>query len=132
MLRRQPRSTHTDTLFTYTTVVRAVRHHGVKGVSSPRVPRSQSVDRAQARWRDIQVVRLLHPLLGNMYARHIGFGGVDTIILQAWLAAEKCGQGFFVTDLWLLAAKEIGRATSELQPLMRISYAVVCLKIKKI
>src|SRR3546814_10866127 len=59
-----------------------VRHHCVKGVSSPRVPRSQSVDSAQERWRDIQVVRLLHPLLGNMYARHIGFGGVDTIILQ--------------------------------------------------
>src|SRR3546814_3987489 len=91
MIRRPPRSTRTDTLFPYTTLFRSlgagvVRHHCVKGVSSPRVPRSQSVDRAQERWRDIQVVRLLH-------------------------RSEE--------------------HTSELQSLMRISYAVFCLKKKK-
>src|SRR3546814_5763784 len=89
MIRRQPRSTRTDTLFPYTTLFRSLgqpcrsarkaRPHGLR----PRPRRG-------ARFRRRQKVREIEPLVGRSEEH-----------------------------------------TSELQSLMRTSYAVFCLKKKK-
>src|SRR3546814_10440734 len=101
MIRRPPRSTRTDTLFPYTTLFRSHR---------------QRADRASAPWRRRGALR--HP------------------------AAQKISLSDGTTDLFLTTVLHIpmiqskpraggaGRSeehTSELQALMRISYAVFCL-----
>src|SRR3546814_6767197 len=100
MIRRQPRSTRTDTLFPYTTLFLSV--HAFR--------------RAQ------QVVDLVvRHAIGRERELEIAEGA----LLQRALARE------------LLEIVEVGPArrseehTSELQSLMRISYAVFCLKKKK-
>src|SRR3546814_7891166 len=107
MIRRPPRSTRTDTLFPYTTLFRS---HG---------------DAA-----------LLHGLQqGRLRARA---GAVDLVGHQE-LAEHRTGNEAegAAADLVLLQdlrPQDVGRSeehTSELQSLMRISYAVFCLKKKK-
>src|SRR3546814_3966263 len=96
MIRRPPRSTRTDTLFPYTTLVRsaligqAVPHRG--HAREPPAPVTQRV------------------------------GDVDVVDEQEAHRIER---------LRRLRARVAGRSeehTSELQSLMRISYAVFCLK----
>src|SRR3546814_12280611 len=88
MIRRQPRSTRTDTLFPYTTLFRSgigvLRAAAERNV---RVPGELSV----IGFDDIQMSRYVYPALTTRSEEH----------------------------------------TSELQSLMRISYAVFCLKKKK-
>src|SRR3546814_2847219 len=105
MIRRPPRSTRTDTLFPYTTLFRS---------------------------------------------RAIGDDGLlvlngDDVVLRRQAEALACPKGWFVQDFDAplpAAHREAGGATcgvrdrseehtSELQSLMRISYAVFCLKKKK-
>src|SRR3546814_5989655 len=91
MIRRQPRSTRTDTLFPYTTLVRSLQHRQGDAVDVPRQRQRKIV-------------------------RQVGRG---LQIGRQGLAHQKLGVG--------------GRSeehTSELQSLMRISYAVFCLKKK--
>src|SRR3546814_10188667 len=80
MLRRPPRSTRTDTLFPYTTLVRSPQRHWPNWWSWPGRP---------GRWR----------------------------CRTGWQADRRCGN-------------RSEEHTSELQSLMRISYAVFCLKKK--
>src|SRR3546814_5808246 len=108
MLRRPPRYTRTDTLFPYTTLFR----------SDPAARRAQ-VRIAQAR---------AEPRAGCAQAQ-VHVVGDD----RPSVARHCTGDGEVVA-----ARKEIGRRrrrseehTSELQSLMRISYAVFCLKKKK-
>src|SRR3546814_11827477 len=116
MLRRPPRSTRTDTLFPYTTLFRSA-HHGRHGDSLGAGPnglyrrssfygRSSSDLGGLARWLACRV--RLHARLGYR-CRRAGPRAAD-------------GQG-------RRARSE--EHTSELQSLMRISYAVFCLKKKK-
>src|SRR3546814_4890024 len=105
MIRLPPRSTRTDTLFPYTTLFRSAAGVGpARGV----VHRSYTMFRE----RDAMTRRLL---------------------LAALLATvAACSQGDEQNDIATVAAA--GRSeehTSELQSLMRISYAVFCLKKKK-
>src|SRR3546814_1935434 len=104
MSRRPPRSTRTDTLFPYTTLFR-------------------SDDRTQsALEKKVQMLKL---------GEHVRFMGWRTPGVR-WIAA---------CDMLMVPAidepfgrtliEEIGEHTSELQSLMRISYAVFCLKKKK-
>src|SRR3546814_1163326 len=104
MIRRPPRSTRTDTLFPYTTLFRSDRAAG-DFLACHQVPQSDP------RWRGAAGAasqRLQdqqpHPALAH-FARRTG----------------KPVQG--------LRSEE---HTSELQSLMRISYAVFCLKKKRI
>src|SRR3546814_8621057 len=95
MIRRPPRSTRTDPLFPYTTLLRSDE------------PRNAPA-----------------PVPGPI-AWIEGRSGVVEI--------GHCGTGFAFDcegprHRALLHPHEIGRATSELQSLMRISYAVFCLK----
>src|SRR3546814_4133568 len=109
MTRRPPRSTRTDTLFPYTTLFRArcERRGLVRG------------DRA----------RVVARVLAGAQADH--FDPPDTAIADADLDRGGVAQ---VDDAALVErAAIVDRSeehTSELQSLMRISYAVFCLKKK--
>src|SRR3546814_4672833 len=106
MIRRPPRSTRTDTLFPYTTLVRSGRLTG-------------SADQGRS-----------HALEGMLY------GGV---IHGSWYTMGRFGLGSYremMRRQVQLGNQVTGVArseehTSELQSLMRISYAVFCLQKKK-
>src|SRR3546814_1229294 len=105
MIRRPPRSTRTDTLFPYTTLFRShleERHADPKGCAFP---------------RPIEVVHMrLHP---------------PTVGTDADKCHRPASRG--ILGAVVLHHHGAGRSeehTSELQSLMRISYAVFCLKKK--
>src|SRR3546814_4826483 len=101
MIRRPPSSTRTDTRFPYPTLFR-----------SPCALRARS-DPRQTRRRDIERPQL--PLIAHRCAER-----------QRFAAGARAEVGDALAGL--------GRSeehTSELQSLMRISYAVFCLKKKK-
>src|SRR3546814_3749530 len=102
MIRRPPRSTRTDTLFPYTTLFRSVRRRG-HGIAQRALPERRLGRRLRRRLEGISRRRRPRP------------------------AADRSRSG---------AAGRLDRRseehTSELQSLMRISYAVFCLKKKQI
>src|SRR3546814_5806376 len=106
MIRRPPRSTRTDTLFPYTTLFRS--HVEVVGGGHGEV-----VDAVEHR-RDVlaRVVEDSHRL------------GLDVVDPHPVVALGGEVHKAFVVD-------RSEEHTSELQSLMRISYAVFCLKKKK-
>src|SRR3546814_10354313 len=113
MIRRPPRSTRTDTLFPYTTLFRSHDH----------------VEQHQVR-----------RLLGCDRQRFLAaVGGDDLVAVAREQGADHAEVGWLVVDDQD-AAGGVGRSgharseehTSELQSLMRISYAVFCLKKKNI
>src|SRR3546814_9990500 len=106
MIRRPPRSTRTDTLFPYTTLFRSVRVPEHLRFGSGR-DSDQSPDAAQGSWRSG-----VHELAGQVQRGHRPDQG------GACQAAARAGR---------YRSEE---NTSELQSLMRISYAVFCLKKK--
>src|SRR3546814_3043245 len=107
MIRRPPRSTRTDTLFPYTTLFRA-RHLRAAG----------------------------HPADADRWAGVRRRPAAAMGVMEDVPRAASSGRGrkrglagdFRRRAFWPC---EIGRAPSELQSLMRISYAVFCLKKKK-
>src|SRR3546814_7342415 len=103
MIRRPPRSTRTDTLFPYTTLFRSVLRRGLSHLRSAGHTSGARCHPAQGLCSGVPV------------ARAAGRGQEDA--------------GEHRPDL----GREAGRSeehTSELQSLMRISYAVFCLKKK--
>src|SRR3546814_1131405 len=122
MIRRPPRSTRTDTLFPYTTLFR----------SAPRRPPPAYPDRGGAAR---QGSRALSSPLDRRSDPGGGSGGVRPDPPAYDDAA--CGRGDFQLDLGLQASdrepadRRSEEHTSELQSLMRISYAVFCLKKNK-
>src|SRR3546814_15338068 len=105
MIRRPPRSTRTDTLFPYTTLFRS-NHH--------RIDYSPGV---------VDSIKLPHTDMAGISVDHD-----DTKVNCRWCIApfrvKKHLQFTFVSS-W-----RSEEHTSELQSLMRISYAVFCLKKK--
>src|SRR3546814_8521465 len=106
MIRRPPRSTRTDTLFPYTTLFRSRR------------------DGADAAPLGVSGRRKSHPFrhpCADLFApvRAVEMVANDTFQGLAFLARIGGGDG------------RSEEHTSELQSLMRISYAVFCLKKKK-
>src|SRR3546814_1755847 len=104
MIRQPPRSTRTDTLFPYTTLFRSALEELASQVH---------IEAAYMRTRKGNVVvqaratrKINHHTRQGLVQRHIGMA----IAAQAGLRSEE--------------------HTSELQSLMRISYAVFCLKKK--
>src|SRR3546814_2726879 len=104
MIRRPPRSTRTDTLFPYTTLFRSPGRADVGNMEAIRSDR-------ESRWRQ-------HPY--RRPGRRNGRAG--------WLYPAD-GHRFDPGHEPIPARSE--EHTSELQSLMRISYAVFCLKKKK-
>src|SRR3546814_9261677 len=111
MIRRPPRSTRTDTLFPYTTLFRSVRQlaHGEGGVE------------AAVAARDADALESLDALARAFDHLHVHAHGV------ARGESRRLALGGQPADLLVLRSEE---HTSELQSLMRISYAVFCLKKK--
>src|SRR3546814_10286484 len=114
MLRRPPRATRTDTLCPYTTLFRAFSRKREKGCFL------RSGD-CRRRSDPRQLVRVAHD-------EHVGEPAV--------LVPGEChGRGdrvAFVLDQAKASVDRSEEHTSELQSLMRTSYAVFCLKKKKL
>src|SRR3546814_1536968 len=104
MIRRPPRSTRTDTLFPYTTLFRS---RLFQEVDLAPLPRHRPIVLALDHWR-----------------RRRGRS------LAPAAAVVSCGQFPEVAERSFVAERS-EEHTSELQSLMRISYAVFCLKKKK-
>src|SRR3546814_8435081 len=100
MIRRQPRSKRTDTLFPYTTLFRSIYHVEYNGVAVHR-SRGKRERRLSGHPKRACVEQYVHTL-----QRGVG----DRLNGSRYRSEEH---------------------TSELQSLMRISYAVFCLKKKK-
>src|SRR3546814_2070666 len=101
MIRRPPRSTRTDTLFPYTTLFRSLENH-FRALAG-----ESTFDRGFVAH---YILPILYP--GQLTREiQIGLGLLVLIINAAIYRSEE--------------------HTSELQSLMRISYAVFCLKKKK-
>src|SRR3546814_3828583 len=108
MIRRPPRSTRTDTLFPYTTLFRS-QGDGMPDHPLPELGGKTPLEAART------------PNLDRIAKSAIKFGMVKTI-------PDNLPPGSDVGNLTVLGRSE--EHTSELQSLMRISYAVFCLKKK--
>src|SRR3546814_8983697 len=115
MIRRPPRSTRTDTLFPYTTLFR-----------SPSFPRRRE--------------SISHPVVWTQRRRWIpAFAGMtEGKKANASVTQDQIGKHRIIVPVTLTIGEEVSKSrprrseehTSELQSLMRISYAVFCLKKK--
>src|SRR3546814_4782737 len=136
MIRRPPRSTRTDTLFPYTTLFRSLREHPLEVALEDLavgVTRQRFGDEAD-RDRHLECRQMAgDPLLQFVLARGAARRQMDD--RHGLLAQRAVGdtdqraigdRGVRVEDV--LRSEE---HTSELQSLMRISYAVFCLKKKR-
>src|SRR3546814_7613389 len=121
MIRRPPRSTRTDTLFPYTTLFRSSRElteHYLKRIKAHDGELNSFITVTEER------------ALKHAEAADARIARDDATLLTGIPLAQKdifCTLGVRTS----CASKKIGRAPSELQSLMRISYAVFCLKKKK-
>src|SRR3546814_9808506 len=111
MRRRPPRSTRPDTLFPYTTLFRS-------GLRADRQARGGRIGDADARPQQPHVIVDLGD--GGDRRARVSAGGL-------LLDRDRGRQPFDMIDIGLRSEEH----TSELQSLMRISYAVFCLKKKK-
>src|SRR3546814_7570544 len=109
MIRRPPRSTRTDTLFPYTTLFRSSVFQ-------------QLLDDF---WGDYVVIDATGDASQPLRILRSPSGGV------ACVHAIGNGHGFVTSDISIPVSLRSEEHTSELQSLMRISYAVFCLKKKK-
>src|SRR3546814_5301365 len=111
MIRRPPRSTRTDTLFPYTTLFRSEQpaecEHGGEQCGDPQHARADDAQHTHL-WSDAEREKTDHDDEEHQRGEHIG--------------APAHGEQQIRSE----------EHTSELQSLMRISYAVFCLKKKKI
>src|SRR3546814_5023754 len=106
MVRRPPRSTRTDTLFPYTTLFRSAGQLAATSTGA----------------LDLGITDVSGDLVAHSNGGAIGQGGA---LLVGGTTALDAGTGNVT-----LANARSEEHTSELQSLMRISYAVFCLKKK--
>src|SRR3546814_10341682 len=109
MIRRPPRSTRTDTLCPYTTLFRSPGHVLVEGLGGG----FQALHGRQVREDGFGELAGRHAVLDG---QHGGLNTIATLRRQDMRAEQS-----------VVRSEE---HTSELQSLMRISYAVFCLKKK--
>src|SRR3546814_3670572 len=135
MIRRPPRSTRTDTLFPYTTLFRSQGRHRIDGI---RTRLRQPDVRAVLVRGDDQAVGLLrhhveHCLLHPQHRRELAEDG-RLQRREIPLARDQMQQGVVAVQGVLQRPEAVCQRseehTSELQSLMRISYAVFCLTKK--
>src|SRR3546814_10690295 len=117
MIRRPPRSTRTDTLFPYTTLVRShqIGKRAAAAFAKARPRRARRAIRRQQMpaptRKNAQVATAQRPGLGLAVQMQVTRATRDQMELRASMVAARSEEH-----------------TSELQSLMRISYAVFCLK----
>src|SRR3546814_4707596 len=107
MIRRPPRSTRTDTLFPYTTLFRSYAEWAEDYFYIPH--------------------RGVHRGVGGIFYDHLECGD-DAEYDRNFQLTQAVGEAFLDIFPQIVRSEE---HTSELQSLMRISYAVFCLKKKK-
>src|SRR3546814_10263923 len=125
MIRRPPRSTRTDTLFPYTTLFRSLRRDVRLRYRDRAVD-----DEASVRERDMQIRRHPDPCLGGAHRLEVVALDVQIELERIGARADGAGQlqlALIGTGLTIRSEEH----TSELQSLMRHSYAVFCLTKKK-
>src|SRR3546814_4899849 len=110
MIRRPPRSTRTDTLFPYPTLFRSVDHHLISA------------------WLRLGPTRLGH--IGRPIRAAADPAGLSVLLCPVQRGIRLCRQ-LCAHDGRARAPGRSEEHTSELQSLMRISYAGFCLKKKK-
>src|SRR3546814_7562959 len=127
MILRPPRSTRTDTLFPYTTLFRSTRNQPINEItallsgSQVSNPASMSGPSPQTQVGGVDYAGLVNQNYQNqMNAYGAKMGGLFGL-------AGSLGGAAIMSDRRLRSEEH----TSELQSLMRISYAVFCLKKKK-
>src|SRR3546814_8424789 len=113
MIRRPPRSKRTDTLFPYTTLFRS--QEGAREAGSENGTRESGVATANG---------LLQDAGGSDVMTSTSVSGSRTTTTATIIVT---GKSLSVIPGWQRSEEH----TSELQSLMRISYAVFCLKKKK-
>src|SRR3546814_4026316 len=132
MIRRPPRSTRTDTLFPYTTLFRSchlpiILHE----VSQPSLAAS-----LKCRLHGILIpsseVFNIPTILDILHKKIRERVKVTSPDIRASLKAKGCLSGSLFLASFLIGIERSEEHTSELQPLMRISYAVFCLTQTKI
>src|SRR3546814_3150206 len=130
MIRRPPRSTRTDTLFPYTALLRSTPPAGPGAVAD-----NGRTDRSDGKWRSNIFADA--SCLGRCSA-HCARGGAPWWITpqsNALRLPYSQPEGAVARQKRRRSARGAGgrseEHTSELQSLMRISYAVCCLKKKK-
>src|SRR3546814_9281750 len=125
MIRRPPRSTRTDTLFPYTTLFRSLHEHLVQGLLALVVPAAHAGAAVAADGVD---------LVDEDDRRGVLLGLVEQVAHAARADADEhldeVGARDRVERHARLAGDRSEEHTSELQSLMRISYAVFCLTKK--
>src|SRR3546814_8913930 len=129
MIRRPPRSTRTDTLFPYTTLFRSDAQLAQQTVVlRERLAKGETLD--QIRADAFAVTREAGKRVMGM--RHFDVQLVGGAILHEGKVAEmRTGEGKTLVATLAAYLNRSEEHTSELQSLMRISYAVFCLKKKK-
>src|SRR3546814_7762215 len=151
MIRRPPRSTRTDTLFPYTTLFRSERFHACWLSTSPHYHRSS---RKGLRPSDVSPSCVYRKVIRRKALRSITkimLLSAGTLAFSSAAMAQEAApapspaapsstaanvsdadiQQFAKAAVELEQIKRSEEHTSELQSLMRISYAVFCLKKKK-
>src|SRR3546814_1660155 len=124
MIRRPPRSTRTDTLFPYTTLFRSWAAT-IQGETGPAVTLNAQIFLPVRREKELPAI-IMVPGSGNIGTHHLAE------------AAALNSAGYAVLLIDPFRARGIADTirseehTSELQSLMRTSYAVFCLKKQKI
>src|SRR3546814_7992574 len=108
MIRRPPRSTRTDTLFPYTTLFRSGPDRHLRPEAGPAAPLRARTDVSKDGFAKVPEVTLGFWII-KVLVTTLGETGGDAVTMS--MRSEE--------------------HTSELQSLMRISYAVFCLKKKK-
>src|SRR3546814_7031949 len=122
MIRRPPRSTRTDTLFPYTTLFRSrVLPHpdraGAEAVGRLPHNRARRADDVRDRLERLDDAAIV--------------GGMDNRAGRMADEIEQPDRRALAVEFGKIAEHRSEEHTSELQSLMRISYAVFCLKKKK-
>src|SRR3546814_1607135 len=126
MMRRPPRSTRTDTLFPYTTLFRSPDRASStqSGLASARAQLNNALRRLGSRWC-VHIEALRAP--SQTYPDSAYPDPVSQLVDEERRAAFEAEEAHFESRYFLRSEEH----TSELQSLMRISYAVFCLKKKK-
>src|SRR3546814_8960565 len=114
MIRRPPRSTRTDTLFPYTTLFRSLNHARRNG-SRMSIPRLKTY---------LSIFATVLVLGQAVPAMAVELPDFTELVEQASPAVVN------ISTTQKLPERRSEEHTSELQSLMRISYAVFCLKKK--
>src|SRR3546814_6212281 len=117
MIRRPPRSTRTDRLFPYTTLSRSQ-----EAADHPRLARSPA-----------HLVGWQVPGAGRLRLRQLDAAALDRALAQPGdhRLEQALDGGLDVVGDIVFRRRRSEEHTSELQSLMRISYAVFCLKKQK-